>query len=241
MPNLFERSKEVAPKATAVKKSKAVEVTIAGMSRVAALDFLIKELTTLKKTEEIAVKGLVKDEFVEVGCKLERRPENFRGVDGAGSASCELRSRSSASALSKEEQALFLEYELPMAEVDLVEECYRFNPKYSEDSDLLAKVSRAMERVKDIPDDLIELQKGSKQIIAGEGALDALYKQHKAPTVRTLLERVGVLVLKPKFDGTTDEAYNVAKPLLSQQQKIEAGETVETQTPPARGARKRAA
>ena len=239
MPNLFTNSKAVAPKETAAKKAKAVEINITGMERVAAIDALMKALTTLKETEQATVKSLVKNEFVTTGCAIKRRPANFRGVEGLGSASGELRSRSSASALSAEEQVLFLEQGLPMNKIDGVEECYRINPTYFENQDLLCRVSKAIEKVKDIPDDFIELQTGVSRTVVGDDAFDVLYGKPEA-TVRQMLEMVGIIVLKPKFaDGNLNKALEITRPLLAMAEAIAKGDAVEVQA--ATTPRKRAA
>lgn len=214
MARLFEQAKAVGPIKPPAKTKKAPEITIEGMDKVAALDMLIKALEGLRDTEQAAVKSKVTSEFVVSGCAMKRQPPNFRGVETVGSASCELRKRSSRSALSAEEQVLFNHYGLPVSESVTVQECYRFNPEYSGDQEILEKVSKALERVKGLPEDIIQLQEGSKTVIAGDGALDALFTK-PAATVLSLLNTVGVLVLKPKFDGKDlQHALNIVKPML---------------------------
>ncbi len=231
MASLFDKAKIVAPKETAKKASKRPEIPIAGMERVAAIDVLIKALEGVKEIEQASVKKLVIDEFIETGCRIKARPVNFRGFEGAGSASCELRARSSRSALTEEEIGILQEIGIPVEKVDTVEECYRINPSYLNDSKLLERVSKAIEKLKDVPADFIQLQAGVSKQIVGEGAIELLFVKAKAVVIQAL-EIVGLVALKPKFEGgDLEHAFKIVKPLLGNPADDET--VVEHQAPPA--------
>ncbi|RYD46472.1 MAG: hypothetical protein EOP83_29620, partial [Verrucomicrobiaceae bacterium] len=113
---MFSTAKKIAaPKAS--KKDTKAKIDIDGLANLAALDAVIKALTALKVTMEADVKSAVGAEFIQAGCALKKRPENFVGVDAAetaegddtfgATASCELRIRSTNSPLSEDEQKLY--------------------------------------------------------------------------------------------------------------------------------------
>ena len=215
--NLFTNSKVVKPATSEPRKTKAREVTIPGLDKVSAIKALMKALEGALEVEEQSVKGLVKSEFVEVGCKMKDRPANFKGIDGLGEASCQLKVRPSTSALSEEEVVLFTNHNLPIGNVSIVEECFRINPKYLDDQKLLGRVSTALEKLKDFPEDFIEKQEGMDRKIVGEGALEMLFKKPEE-TVRMMLESVGVISLRTKFnDPNMERAMDIVRPLLKEQ------------------------
>jgi hypothetical protein len=196
------------------KKPTVKEVVIEGMEELAALKQLKKSVDGAIEIKEAAIKLLIKNQFVEDGCRMEMRPPNFKAVEGLGEASCQLRARSINSALSEEEIELFRQHDIPMEEIHSVETCFRFNPKYTGDMDLLNRIDRQLSRVKDVPDDLIEKQEGISRWVAAEGALDALFKKGHI-IVRQLLESAGTLAMRAKFNHPSlDRAYAVVGHLL---------------------------
>jgi hypothetical protein len=235
--NRFTNAAVVSAKKPAAKKPTAKEITIAGMERLAAMRFVMKALKGALEVEEAAVKEQIKDEFVETGCRIEARPPNFRGVEGLGEGSCQLKSRPSTSALSEEEIELYTLHNLPTDEVVTVEECFRINPIYSNDTALLERVSRAIERVRDIPDDLIQKQEAVKRTIAAEAALDLLFT--KPPNVaRELFESVAVLAIRSKYnDPNLDRAMGTVSDVLNNF----VPEDEEESPPPTRNPRRKAA
>lgn len=213
MANLFKTAKVATKPVKATKSKEKAEVQIAGLSDLAAVDALIKTLVAVKETLEADVKAQALVEF-KSQVAMHRKYENFRGIDDGASASCEFRKRSSASALNEADIDLLNHYGLPFGQNVQVESCYRINPKYTGDSKLLEKISNAISKVKDVPEDFIELQEGvSKPIVTEETINMACNMPEAFDAVATV---IGTLAIKPKLDDTdTSGVIETVKALIS--------------------------
>jgi len=201
-------------KSVKAKKSDRPEVSIADLEDFAALDAAIKSMTALKAILEGNIKASMKVHFVEAGCETKSRPVNFRGIDGNASASCELRARSSASTLSAEEQELLTKFNIPMRTDTVVAETLVINPAYLGNADLLAKVQKALNGVKDIPDDFILKQDGVSKTVVDGDALEVLFAKGDEDIAAVLLPVVGTLAIKPVLADSA-LAYGIVSKLLA--------------------------
>lgn len=200
--NLFESavSTKAAPKAKG-KSSKAFE-NIAGIEDLAVLVSLEKTIAALKAETEGRVKARMLELFVEKGMERGLRPENFIGKEHIGSASCELRKRSSASGLSVAEQTILAGAKVSVETVSDVPETFIINPAYKDDMDLLGRVSTALQKVKDLPVDFLMHQEATTKIVTTEESLNEVFNQgtNDASAVTEILKVVGVLAVKPKLE-----------------------------------------
>lgn len=176
------------------------QVSLPGLMQLAEIDALMKSLAGLKTTLEQEVKAEGFDHFFDVAQKTAKRPDNFRGVDGIATASIEMRKRSTASALSEEEQALFEKHNLPTQKVVSVQKLFGINPAFAGDDALLEKVSVALEGI--VPDNFIVVQEEKFKIVVGDETMDAAFT-NRAP--REIIEAITVMAIKPKLE-TTDIA-----------------------------------
>lgn len=204
---MFDEAKKVKPAAKGAKKTK-VEIQTAGLQDYAAIDAAIKALGALKDTTGAAIKSDMLDQFVEMGSATKTRPESYTGVEGAASASLELRARSATSPLSEDEVELLEEKGIPTQVVVATVETFIINPAYAFDAALLGKIEKALKSVKGIPEDLFMKQDGTSKTILAEGALDAVFK-HDADTIADLLPITSVLAIKPKL--ATDDLGEALK------------------------------
>ena len=213
MANLFKNAKVATQPAKTSKSKDKAEVQIAGLGDLAAVDALIKTLTAVKETLESDVKAQALAEFKRQ-VNANRDYENFRGVDDGASASCEFRKRSSASGLNEADIDLLSRYGLPIGQNVQVESCYRINPKYTGDSALLEKISKAISKVKDVPEDFIEIQEGVSKAVVTEDTINMACKNPEAfAEVATV---IGTLAIKPKLESTdTAEVLETVKALIS--------------------------
>lgn len=194
----FANVKTVKPAAKS-KKSVKPRIEVEGMHEFAALAAVIKSLTSVYETMEAEIKDKMAIEFVKAGCEKKARPENFKGYEGENAeASCELRARSSASALTAAEQELFAEYKLPTKKVESIVDTFVINPVYAGDTELMSKIAKKLNTIKDIPEDLFMKQDGVSKTVVGEDALDAMFKLD-VDAVTKLLRVVGTLAIKPTF------------------------------------------
>jgi hypothetical protein len=196
MANLFANPKAVAAK-PAAKKSAKDEVAINGLKQLAEIDALIKALTAAKGTLESTVKAEAFDHFFDLAQATAKRPDNFRGVEGNASASVEMRKRSTASALSDEEVALFEKYDLPVEKAVAVQKLFGINPAYASDDALLSKVSEAISKF--VPADFIVVQEEKSKNVVGDTTMDKAFSS-KAP--REIIEAITVIAFKPKLETT---------------------------------------
>ncbi len=194
------------------KRDDRIEVAIKRLEDLAAVQATIKSLKAMEETMMDDVKDQITEWFLTNGCATQEQPDNFRGIDGDATASCELRKRSSASALSDDEQAILAEHNIPMETATEVEETFVINPAYLTDSKLMEKVAKALNGVKGIPDDFIMQQPGRKKVIIGEAAVGAAFKK-PINIARKLLSIVAVPAVKTTISGIM--AAKVTKKLIA--------------------------
>ena len=197
MASLFAKAKTVAPAKAATKKSTKDEVQLDGLQQLAEIDALIKALTAAKTTIEQSVKSDAFDHFFSLAQADAKRPENFRGIDGNASASIELRKRSTASALSDEEVALFEQHGLVVEKAVSVQKLFGINPAYASDDNLLEAVSNAIADI--VPADFIVVQEEKSKNVVGDATMDKAFSI-KAP--REIIEAITVMAVKPKLANT---------------------------------------
>jgi len=193
-------------------KSDKIEHAIKGLSDYAHVDAVIKNLTTLRETLGEDINTKMKKIF-KTG---EKRPDNFRGIDGTASASCEMRRRASSSPLTTEERAAFDAAEIPYETLDVVPQRYIVNPKWAGDEKLLEKISAALAKIPGMPDDFIQLQEGSKKYVVTEESINTVYEKKLTDRFFTM---VSVLAIKAKLEKTDVKAsIKVVKEIIDGQE-----------------------
>lgn len=216
--NMFEKAKQSdkPAKAEKTKKSKKREVKIDGLELFASVKAVQKALDGLVEGVETDIKRDVAAEFVYEGLRDGKRPENFRGHEGIGEASCELRKRSSASKLTSEERAKLDAAGISYETVVSAEETFKINPAYFSDQALLGKVAKALEKVPGLPEDFIVHEQGATHYAVAEESLDQVFQVQNAKIATDLLSIVGTLALKPKLaTGDVQAAMKLLQDALS--------------------------
>jgi len=213
--SMFDNAKTVktGTKAKATKEF----INIPGLLVSAGLDVVIKSLTALKKSKDAEIKETMMGLFAAKGVETGKRPESFRGQDGAAEASCELRIRSSASALTEDEITLLASKNIPTETVVDTVETFVINPEYLADAKIMGAIEKALKGVKGIPEDLFLKQEGKSKTVVGEGAFDALFSA-KGITVEEaldLLPLISVPAIKPTLkDDDLGTAFDIARKML---------------------------
>ncbi len=197
MANLFGNAQPVVAKKVAGKKATKDEVQLVGLEQLTQIDALIKALSAAKLTLEADVKSAAFDHFFNEAQATAKRPDNFRGVEGDATASIEMRKRSTASALSDDEVALFESYDLVVEKSISVQKLFGINPAYAADDKLLSKVSEAISKF--VPADFIVVQEEKSKNIVDEATIEKAFSI-KAP--REIIEAVTVMAIKPKLNNT---------------------------------------
>lgn len=194
--NIFSNAKKVAPTASASKAKDKTEVEIEGLEALASISAAIKALEALKETYEANVKEQVIDRFADTGMAFAKagapkKPDSFRGVEGDVSASCELRKRSVASALNDAEIDLCNRFSIPVAKRVKTVGCFVINPAYKDNQDVLANVSKALSKVKDLPADFIMEQEEVSSTVVADNAFEVVFTKGDKEVVKQLLTVVG--------------------------------------------------
>jgi hypothetical protein len=193
------------PKAKKAEKP-GVEMGVA-LEKIAAIDALTASLKGIRETYEGQVKDEMADRFVSEGTAIKHRPENFRGVHGLGEASCELRKRSTASALSEEEANELIKAGIEVEEVEVTPEAFLFNPEVIANPELRAKVSAALAKIDFGGLQPIQFQPAVKKFVATESMINSVFSKTKGKTAAKLLSFVTVLGVKTSWRGTKADAY----------------------------------
>jgi hypothetical protein len=201
-PNLFHTAKTLPQKPAAAAAKTAEVIETEGLERYSALDHVEKLLKALKETHREPITEQMLDHFVEEGLRRGKRPDNYKGAENGCSASLEFRKRTSNSKLTDVELQLLEKYDVPVDSIEEVPSAFLINPKYAEDEELLAAVSNAISRVKNLPDDFLVRQMPMHRVVVHEDALDHVFAVQAEPeTVTELARIVSTLAMKPKFVG----------------------------------------
>ncbi len=220
MAGMFDNAKTVKtgakPKATKVRAEQVIE----GIEAVASLDAVIKSLKAVKDTKDAEVKESMMAYFVQTGVSLKARPENFRGVEGTASASCELRQRATTSPLSESEIELLTEKNIPVEVVTDTVETFVINPDYLNDPKVMGAIEAALKKAKGIPEDLFLKQEGKSKTVVAEGAIDKLFATYDEDSCADLLPLISVPAIKPKLDDDDlAAAFALAQKLITPAKK----------------------
>lgn len=229
MSNIFTKAAAAAPKAPAKsKKPDKVSVPIKGMKRYAAICQVFTSVETIKKTLASDIKTRILAHFVVEGMKTKGRPVNFQGSEDGATGSCELRVRGSNIPLSETEQALLTEHDIPFETTDRVTETYIINPAYAQDEAMLALVSKALEKVKGLPEDFIQLQSEKSAIVTAE-SVTSVFALEDVALVTELLPIVTVIAAGKTKVGGDDKslAYDVVRGMIDEQDKADAAAKAE--------------
>jgi hypothetical protein len=178
------------------------------LAKVAAIDFIMKSLKGVRETYEGMLKDEMLDKFVETGLAGQKRPDNYRGVNGKGEASCEMRKRSTASPLSDDEVSELAKLGIEIKLETVQEEMFVFNAEVLKNPELRAKISAAFAKIDfgDIqPISKIEAQ---QKYVASEEAIEEVFKKSKTQAIGSkLLSMLTTLAVKSKWNGNKSDAY----------------------------------
>lgn len=154
------------------------------------------------------VKNRMREYFIEQGMMESRRPKNFKGYERDAEASCELKKRGTRATLKSWEVELLQEHGIAAQEVVDRKEAYIVNPVYTEDQDLMRRVSEALQRVEGIPSDFIQFQEGSTRMVVQESSLDAVFHKNRS-VVEQLLPVVSILAIRLDIDDNEVSTLDV--------------------------------
>jgi len=216
--NLFEKArKEVVEKKTN-EPSTTDTVEIPGLHQLASVGTVIDALNTLYSTLETKVKATMISKFIELGVQQKHQPANFEGTEKNARSSCQLKKRSSKSALKPEEVKILDEHGISTEDMVSREEAFVINPKYTGDQKLLAKISKKLSEIKDLPEDFIQVQtKISSKATTSTTIEEVFAKVEDVEHVRTLVNIVASPAIKFRLEnGDIDEAVKLVINILTE-------------------------
>ncbi len=221
--SMFDKAKTLNAAPKGAKKSDKREVTLAGLEHVAALDAVVKSLTAVLKTEEAALKERMAAEFIKTGVAQKKKPENFRGIEGDASASCELRKRSEASGLTDEDAKLLADNGIPTQVITSTVDTFVINPIYLADPAIMGAIEAALKKVKGMPEDLFLHQAGSSKTVVTEDSMDVLFAKGDPDLTEDLLPIISTLAIKPKLaEDDMSKAFALVQKLMKPAKKAAA-------------------
>lgn len=206
MSNLFEAAAEKVGSETTAKRGSGKtkpEIDVNGLRHYAALKNAQKQIEAALETLKADVNGAAIDYFLNA-----QRKDSIQGVEGDTTASLQLRKRTSRSVLSDQEYSVLSDLGI---DTDLAADArFYINNDYAEDSDLLGKVSAALEGV--VPADFLKAT-SPKYVVSGNAVDQAL--QIEDETMReTVVEMVTTQAARCKFGGSNEEALNILREVL---------------------------
>ena len=142
MANLFEAAKKTEIAAPKSKGKSKPQIAVEDLRMYAALKAAQKTIETLVDPLKESVNDVALEAFLTAGTK-----DSIQGVDGDTTASLQLRKRTSRSALS--EQEVLVLKAADVAYEKSADSKFYINNAYSEDNELLGKVSDALEGIEE--------------------------------------------------------------------------------------------
>lgn len=192
------------------KKAARPEVSIEGLTDLAAVSDAIKALEGLKAALKDDVYEQITDTFVEDGLATHKQPVNFTGLDVGSTASCQLRKRTSRSFLKPAELELLEEHGISFEEhPDTV---FYINKKYEDDEVLMDKISKALDKVK-APEDFL-LCKPSKFTTTDDSLREVFEEATNEEDLATLLGIVSTVATRVKYEGSVTDALDRVRDMM---------------------------
>lgn len=195
--SIFAKATKIAAKPAAAKKTKQ-EIAIAGIQSLAEIKAMMTSLAAAAATIEGEIKEAGFTEFLNMETAV--RPESFKGVDGQATCSVEMRQRGTNSALNADEVAILEGLGLTPHKQVITTEMFGINPAFAADEKLMAKVSKALEKI--VPEGFIVLQEEVSKMVVNDKLLDAAFKLEEGR--EEALRIVTTMALKPKLNAEYD-------------------------------------
>jgi hypothetical protein len=214
-PEMFSTAKKVAAVTPPAPKGKATPNAvdaIPGYAAVAALDVCIKQLVALLELKKDPVKGTVSDRLLKRGMATKTKPATMYPADGSSAGgSVSLTRRASNRPLAENEIEVLADlFEISIGDnggltIPGITETREkqpallaVNPAYAGDEILLARIDKALQGVKGVPEDFIIQQDPVIETIVSETALDRIWS-HPANVVTGSIAILAGLVFRPVF------------------------------------------
>lgn len=174
---MFKNAK-ILEKAPEVKGKKAPreEVKVKGVEEFAQLAAAEKAIASAKAVLQESMVETVSAKFMkDIKDSGGKTPDSFNAVEGLGSINCQLKKRSTASALNEEERQILDGAKVPYHRQVTTPKLFAINPNYATDEKMLEKVEKALAKL-GLPDDFIVVQEEQAKYVIDDKALDKALK-----------------------------------------------------------------
>jgi hypothetical protein len=193
----------VAPEPVKESSSKLKTVKMEGVADIATIHTMQAMLEGAISNLKMLAKERAINYFLDIGCKIEERPDNFTGEEDGHSVTMMLNKRSTSSVLSDDEVTLLTEHGIPISNKVIKEETYVFNPVYLSDKALMKRIENALAGVEGLPEDIIQFQQGISKKVVNEDTVNAIFKKPR-DVAEKLLPVVTTFGFKPKANVSID-------------------------------------
>ncbi len=205
----FAKAKANAGTVTKKKTRKAAkpEYSIEGLRDYAAVRDTIKALTGLESSLKAEVHEQIVEHFVEDGLNTHSKPVNFNGLDVGATGSCQLRKRTSRSALRPAELETLAEHGIDVESggvTESAETVFYINKKYEGDEELMDNVSTALDSA-NVPEDFL-LCAPSKFHTTDDALRQAFSGAESEEDLTTLVGICATIATRVKYEGGIKEA-----------------------------------
>ena len=203
--NLFEQAAakagtDTAPKAKGKQKH---QIDIDGLREYAALKNAQKQIEAAIETLKEDVNGAALDYFLN-----SQRSDSINGIEGDTTASLQLRKRTTRSILSDQEALVLNELNIDIQQD--ADARFYINNDYSEDQELLGKVSKALDGI--VPADFLKAT-AAKFVVGPKAVGQALDLEDEAQRA-TVVGMVTTQAARCKFGGSNEEALDILRDVL---------------------------
>lgn len=197
------------------KKAAKPEYTINGLRDYAAVRDLKKALEGLETTLKADVHEQIVDNFVTDGLRTHSKPVNFNGLDVGATGSCQLRKRTSRSALRPAELETLAEHGIDVESGGVTESAdtvFYINKNYEGDEELMDKVSNALDKA-EVPEDFL-LCAPSKFHTTDKALTQAFDGATTSEDLETLLGICSTIATRVKYEGGIEAAFKAVKNMM---------------------------
>jgi len=212
MSNLFAQAKL----ATAVASSTSSEKVVEGVKLLAQMQAVLTAINSMYATIENEVKEAAKELYIKEGLQSKSQPDNFDITEDNCSANYQMRKRSTRSVLKDAELKLLTDNNIPFEMAVVQKEMFTINPAYTNNQELLQKISDKISRIPDLPSDFIlYVPEESKPVTTSESITEVFSRVSDASKIRELLNVVGVQALRVRSDnGDISEAFDIISSMI---------------------------
>lgn len=211
--NLFAQAKQVQTVTTTQPNH---ELIVEGVKLLAQIQAVMQAIGAVYSTVEAEVKDAAKTIYVERGVSSHRQPDNFDIYEDNCSANYQMRKRSSRSVLTQSEVDVLTNASVSFEMAVTQKEMYTINPAYTNNQELLQKISDRISRIPDLPSDFIQYISEEVKPVTTNTSIDDVFRNTRdIESARALLDIVGVQAMRIRSDnGDISEGLRVISSMI---------------------------